>query len=256
MIDVMAHDALALRPAPRSRRWLGVAARVLVVVAAHTAVIIALLELDPQLREQAEPLFVDLITAPQPKVEPPVLREPAPPAPSVATAKPKPKPKPRPHPEKKIETPQAPIAAPPIAPEAPIAVEPAPVAEAPASGALPSTPEGGDQGAIGTGPPGAGTGAGAPVVAPRFDAAYLNNPRPEYPRIARRLGEQGQVLLSVFVDAAGRPEKVEIRSSSGHPRLDQAALEAVRKWRFVPARRGDRPIGAWVLVPISFVLES
>ena len=70
------------------------------------------------------------------------------------------------------------------------------------------------------------------------------------------MGEQGKVLLHVFVNAAGNPEKVEIRTSSGHARLDQAAREAVQRWKFVPARQGDEPVSAWVLVPISFVLES
>jgi protein TonB len=49
---------------------------------------------------------------------------------------------------------------------------------------------------------------------------------------------------------------VELRESSGHPRLDDAAAAAVRRWRFVPARRGEQPVGAWVLVPISFNLRS
>jgi protein TonB len=91
---------------------------------------------------------------------------------------------------------------------------------------------------------------------PRFDAAYLHNPKPEYPRLARRLGEQGTVLLNVFVDANGVPQKIELSTSSGSPRLDQAARQTVQRWKFVPARQGDRPIGAWIVVPIRFVLES
>ena len=106
------------------------------------------------------------------------------------------------------------------------------------------------------GAPAAAAKPPAPVVAPRFDAAYLNNPRPEYPRLARRLGEHGRVLLHVFVNPAGRPEKIEVRTSSGYARLDQAAREAVQQWHFVPARQGDEAVGAWVLVPITFVLEG
>jgi len=94
------------------------------------------------------------------------------------------------------------------------------------------------------------------VVPPRFDVAYLNNPRPEYPRAARRMGEHGKVMLHVFVSSAGAPEKIEVRTSSGSPRLDQAAREAVERWKFVPARQGDEPVSAWVLVPITFVLEG
>ena len=91
---------------------------------------------------------------------------------------------------------------------------------------------------------------------PRFDAAYLENPAPEYPRLARRLGEQGTVLLEVYVTADGSPERIRLHKSSGSPRLDEAARETVKRWKFVPARQGDRPVGAWIVVPIRFVLEG
>ena len=94
------------------------------------------------------------------------------------------------------------------------------------------------------------------VTAARFDADYLHNPKPVYPHASRRLGEQGKVLLRVFVSAAGLAEKVEIKLGSGFARLDQAAEEAVSRWRFVPAKRGEQAIAAWVQVPITFQLES
>jgi protein TonB len=93
------------------------------------------------------------------------------------------------------------------------------------------------------------------VTAARFDADYLHNPAPAYPVMSRRLGEQGRVVLNVRVLADGMPGKVEVRTSSGFPRLDQAALEAVGRWRFVPARRGEEPVEAWVLVPVNFSLD-
>jgi protein TonB len=93
------------------------------------------------------------------------------------------------------------------------------------------------------------------VTAVRFDAAYLNNPPPAYPILSRRRREQGRVLLQVRVDDRGLPEQVEVQQGSGHARLDQAALDAVRRWRFVPARRGDAAISASVLVPILFQME-
>lgn len=96
----------------------------------------------------------------------------------------------------------------------------------------------------------------APVVPPQFNADYLNNPAPLYPALSRRLGEQGRVLLRVFVDDRGLPERVELRTSSGHARLDQVAMNTVRQWKFIPARRGDQAVSAWVLVPISFSLRS
>jgi protein TonB len=98
--------------------------------------------------------------------------------------------------------------------------------------------------------------AAAAVMPPRFDAAYLDNPAPPYPAIARRTGEEGRVMLRVLVSATGTAESIEVRTSSGSRRLDDAALETVRRWRFVPARQGDRSVAAWVLVPISFMLSS
>jgi len=93
------------------------------------------------------------------------------------------------------------------------------------------------------------------VTPPRFDADYLSNPAPAYPAISRRLGEQGVVLLRVRVTAVGTAAEVRIERSSGSGRLDSAAIEAVQRWRFVPARRGTDAIEAWVLVPIEFELK-
>jgi protein TonB len=63
-------------------------------------------------------------------------------------------------------------------------------------------------------------------------------------------------VLRVLVSAGGGAEQVAIRTSSGFERLDAAALETVKQWKFVPARQGDRSVPAWVLVPISFSLEG
>lgn len=89
----------------------------------------------------------------------------------------------------------------------------------------------------------------------RFNAAYLNNPDPIYPPISRRLGEEGRVLLKVRVTAEGAAAAVDLEKSSGFERLDEAARQAVARWRFVPARRGDEAIEATVTVPIVFRLE-
>ena len=96
----------------------------------------------------------------------------------------------------------------------------------------------------------------APLVAARFDADYLNNPAPAYPLLSRRNGEAGKVLLLVQVTVHGSAGQVEIKQGSGFPRLDEAALNAVRKWRFVPARRGEEAVVASVVVPITFRLDS
>lgn len=96
-----------------------------------------------------------------------------------------------------------------------------------------------------------------PVIEPpRFGAAYLNNPAPAYPPLSRRLGEQGRVLLKVLVSENGLAEKVLIDTSSGHEKLDIAAMEAVKKWSFIPAKRSNQPVSAYVLVPVKFSLNS
>ncbi|WP_025916202.1 energy transducer TonB [Herminiimonas sp. CN] len=103
----------------------------------------------------------------------------------------------------------------------------------------------------------AATPAAPPALEPaRFDADYLNNPAPAYPLLSRRQGETGKVLLQVQVTAHGTAGQVEIKQGSGFPRLDEAALNAVRKWRFVPARRGDAAVAASVVVPITFRLDG
>lgn len=100
---------------------------------------------------------------------------------------------------------------------------------------------------------GSGTGqAGAPLT----QARYRETPQPQYPDSARREGKEGRVLLRVLVDEEGRTKAVEVNTSSGHDMLDQAATEALKKWRFVPARAGGKPVEAWVKVPIEFQLSN
>lgn len=96
----------------------------------------------------------------------------------------------------------------------------------------------------------------AAVSEPHFDAAYLDNPAPVYPALSRRMGEEGRVVLRIFVEPNGRASQVQIKASSSSPRLDQAAQDAVSRWKFFPAQRGAEAIGAWVLVPIVFKLRG
>ena len=101
------------------------------------------------------------------------------------------------------------------------------------------------------------------LAAPRNDTympadsnlAYLNNPKPVYPMIARQRQWQGLVLLRVYVGADGQALQVNLQRSSGHETLDDAALDAVRKWKFVPAKRGDVAEASWATVPIQFELD-
>lgn len=101
----------------------------------------------------------------------------------------------------------------------------------------------------------AAVSATAKVVQPSSTADYLNNPPPLYPRVSKRLGEQGTVDIGVLINAEGRAEKTEIRTSSGYPRLDNTALSAVQAWRFVPGQRNGVAEAMWFTVPIRFVLD-
>jgi protein TonB len=98
--------------------------------------------------------------------------------------------------------------------------------------------------------------AAAPATPPVFNAGYLRNPAPEYPLLARRNGEQGTVTLKVLVARDGSPVSISVERTSGSERLDRAALDTVKTWRFIPAREGSEPVEAWVLVPIVFRLEG
>ena len=91
---------------------------------------------------------------------------------------------------------------------------------------------------------------------PVFNAAYLNNPPPVYPAVARRQNIEGQVLLEVVVSANGQADAVEIKNSSGSPLLDNAAMDAVRRWRFVPAKQNDIAVAANVMVPVVFKIQG
>lgn len=94
-----------------------------------------------------------------------------------------------------------------------------------------------------------------PTTPPRSDAAYLNNPRPAYPLAARRRGDQGTVLVRVLVTSEGLAGTVALQKSSGHSSLDEAAITAVKSWRFVPARQGGQAVEAPYVVPIVFKVE-
>lgn len=169
------------------------------------------------------PIMVNMITAPEPA---PVTPEP-----------PQELPKPRPVRTKPLPPlPQPVLAAAPAETASPAEAAPAPPPPA---------------------APVAAPAEAAPAVAvvpPRFDAAYLDNPAPHYPPMSRRMGEQGKVMLRVLVNADGSASQVQLKSTSGSIRLDQSALDTVKRWRFIPAKQGTEAVTAWVLVPISFTL--
>lgn len=90
---------------------------------------------------------------------------------------------------------------------------------------------------------------------PSSDADYLQNARPAYPAMSKRLGEQGKVLVRVLIGVDGTARQAEVQKSSGFDRLDQAALATVQRWRYVPGKRGGVAEAMWFTVPIVFVLE-
>lgn len=94
------------------------------------------------------------------------------------------------------------------------------------------------------------------LIPPRSDASGLNNSSPTYPAMSRRLAEQGKVLLDVLILANGTVGEIKLKQSSGFKRLDDAALQTVKQWRFQPAKRGNQAIDYWYVQPISFSLDS
>lgn len=103
---------------------------------------------------------------------------------------------------------------------------------------------------------GGGDGAEEPVTGPSYVAAYLHNPPPSYPALARRMKLEGTTIVRVLVSSEGHPQSVAVETSSGVQVLDEAALEAVRQWSFVPAKRGHKAIASEVNVPMSFRLTA
>lgn len=129
-------------------------------------------------------------------------------------------------------TPVVEAARPDPAPE-PVPEVPAPVAEALKPAPTPSLPS------------------------PPRPADYLANPKPPYPHLSRRLGEEGTVRLNILVNPDGSVARLEVEKSSGYVRLDQSAMNTVQSsWQFEPARQGGKPVAAWVIVPIQFTLGS
>lgn len=85
---------------------------------------------------------------------------------------------------------------------------------------------------------------------------YLQPPHPEYPAVAKRMGEEGQVVLRVLVNEKGRSERVEIQKSSGSARLDEAGRQAVQRALFKPYLENGKPLAVYAIVPIKFQLDS
>ena len=211
------------------------------VVAAHVALGWGLLQIR-EVREavaEAAPMFVSLVAPPAPPkpvlIEPPppsrpqpVVKRQRPPEPTVVTAAPRPAP--------------APFVAPAPLPEPPA---PAPIAPPPPVAVAPVAP-----------PPVAPAPAPAPKVIPASAVQYLEPISLEYPRLSKRNGEAGRVLIRVYIDEAGVAKNLQVNRSSGYPRLDEAALAAIQKARFRPYTENGQPVAGWAFIPLEFELEK
>jgi periplasmic protein TonB len=107
-------------------------------------------------------------------------------------------------------------------------------------------------GGVQPGPGGEGSGEGGGSTSLPTGGYQV---KPRYPDSARRRGIEGTVIVKAYVTEQGRVEQVQVEQSAGHADLDQAAVEAVGRWRFQPARRGRQPIAMWVSIPVKFMLN-
>lgn len=210
----------------------------LLVSGAHLAGFAALLmaEPNPAPAKLVQPTIQGVIVvaeAPAAEPAPPAAIAPPPaepqPAPPKPVAKPKSTPQPKPAPQPVPKAPASERAVKAAEPEAAtVAAEPAPVASAPVA---------------------------APVVPPRADAEQVNNPAPSYPSLSRRLREEGLVLLEILILADGSVGEIKLKQSSGFKRLDEAAMQAVKTWRYQPATQGGQAIDYWYEQPLEFSLN-
>ena len=191
---------------------------------------------------QAEP-------PPPPPKPPEPVKPPEPPKPVDP-----PKPVPLTPPPKTVQPVLTP--APPVVSPAPAAVLSAPTA-APTAPAVPAAASAPPAPPTPPSPPPAAPAPPPPakVELPTSKADYLHNPPPDYPRMSKRLGEQGRVVVKVLIGEDGRAQKVELLTTSGFERLDKSAMEAAMRWRYVPGKRGGVAEAMWYQVPIQFTLE-
>ena len=185
---------------------------------------------------------------------PPAPPPPKPPEPVKPPESPKTPPPPKP---------VQPVLTPPTTPQPPAPATPEPPAVLAAPTAAPTAPA---VPAAAPAPPAPPTPPSPPPAAPAppppakvelptSKADYLHNPPPDYPRMSKRLGEQGRVVVKVLIGEDGRPQKAELFTSSGFERLDKSAMEAAMRWRYVPGKRGGVAEAMWYQVPIQFTLE-
>jgi len=192
------------------------------IALAHVAALYALTTFDViSFKKKAEPTIVEMVLDVPPPAE--IVPPTAPP--------PKDTPPPPDQPTPLIVSTAQTVAPPPIA----VAPQPpAPVAPVVAPPGPPAPP--------------------APIIPPDVDASTMSNPAPVYPMESRRRHEQGTVRLRVVITVEGRVKDISVARSSGFDRLDKAALDAVRRWKFRPGTQAGNPVEAVGTLAIPFSL--
>lgn len=187
---------------------------------------IVLSKSEPTPVEIIQPTIQGVIVMAEPEPAPP---PPAPlPPPPPPEKKPEPTPKPKPKPLPKAPPSERAVKAP----------EPEPTPAPPVTQPAEPTPA-----------------APAPVLPPRADAGQISNPAPAYPSLSRRLREEGLVVLEILIRADGSVGEIKLKASSGFKRLDEAAMNAVKRWRYQPATQGGIAIDFWYEQPVEFNLH-
>lgn len=211
----------------------------------HVLVVWALLQLDTvqDAVRKATPVFVQLMLPAAPPEPPkPPLPLPMPAPPSL---------KPPPAALVSVTAP-SPVAAVLVAPT--LAAEAMPAPPAPVQAILPTLVAVAPVAPV---PPPPAAPAPAPRVLPSSAVQYLVAPVLVYPRLSQRNGETGRIVVRVLIGAAGgAPISVQVSQSSGHARLDDAAIAAVQKARFKPPTDMGQSVEGWALIPIDFDLEK
>lgn len=198
-----------------------------VVVGFHALLLLALVKLDviPMGKPKPKPLVIEL------------LRMPPPPPPAA------------PPPEPEVVPPPREVT--------PVVVAPAPIVQTPAPVAMIATaPKAPPPQAAVAGPPAAPAGPVGPIAVDDLSTKMISASPPKYPVESRRRKEQGTVFLSVLVGVDGSVQDVSVSRSSGFTRLDKAALDAVRRWRWSPLVRGGAAVMVRGIVDIPFVLQG
>jgi protein TonB len=187
----------------------------------------------------SEPLVIQLVPARPDPVLDAAPAEPTLPSEKPPVARPAARPRALPRPAKTASPSGAPATEPTPSPPTEAPVDPAPAPPEPGPAPPPAASPGGSR--------------GESVIAKPH---YRSNPRPDYPTQSLRQREEGVALLSVEVGSDGRSGEIALKQSSGHPLLDQAAIQAVRRWMFEPARVDGRAVSSWAVVPVRFSLMN